>query len=125
MAARCRAASRRFPPVGMKITRLATLPSKPCARSGTALPISNSAPACWAMRHPSHARIAACAGACNAVAPRVAAVIPVLNEEGAIGPTIAALPRDAIGTVIVVDGVSRDGTVAEARAAGADVLVEY
>jgi glycosyltransferase involved in cell wall biosynthesis len=54
----------------------------------------------------------------------VAAVIPVLNEEGAIGPTVAGIPRDAVGRVIVVDGGSRDGTVAEAEAAGAEVLTE-
>jgi glycosyltransferase involved in cell wall biosynthesis len=54
----------------------------------------------------------------------VAAVIPAWNEEGAIGPTVAGIPRDAVGTVIVVDGGSRDGTVAEAQAAGAEVIVE-
>jgi glycosyltransferase involved in cell wall biosynthesis len=48
----------------------------------------------------------------------------VLNEAGAIGPTVARLARDVVGTVLVVDGGSRDGTVAEARAAGAEVLVE-
>ncbi len=57
------------------------------------------------------------------VGPLVAAVIPVLNEEGAIGPTLARLPA-RVGLRIVVDGGSRDGTVAEARAQGADVLVE-
>ncbi len=55
---------------------------------------------------------------------RVCAVIPVLNEAGAIGPTIASLPRDEVDAIIVVDGGSRDATVAEARAAGAEVLVE-
>ncbi len=58
------------------------------------------------------------------VAGRVAAVIPVLDEQGAIGPTVAGLPRAHIGTVIVVDGGSRDGTVVEARDAGAEVVVE-
>ena len=56
--------------------------------------------------------------------PAVAAVIPVLNEQGAIGPTVRGLPRHALGLVIVVDGGSTDGTVAEARAAGAEVLEE-
>jgi glycosyltransferase involved in cell wall biosynthesis len=51
-------------------------------------------------------------------------VIPVLNEQGAIGPTLARMPRDAVDCAIVVDGGSRDGTVAEARAHGAIVLVE-
>lgn len=56
--------------------------------------------------------------------PRICAVIPVLNEEGAIGPTVSRLPRDVVDAVVVVDGGSRDGTVEEARAAGATVLVE-
>jgi len=55
--------------------------------------------------------------------PRIAAIIPVLDEEGAIGPVVAAVPRDWVDEVIVVDGGSRDGTVAEARAVGATVLV--
>jgi glycosyltransferase involved in cell wall biosynthesis len=55
---------------------------------------------------------------------RVCAVIPVLNERGAIGPTVARVPRDVVDTVIVVDGGSQDGTVEEARAAGAVVIVE-
>jgi glycosyltransferase involved in cell wall biosynthesis len=54
---------------------------------------------------------------------RVCTIIPVLNEAGAIGPTLRRLPP-SIGTAIVVDGGSRDGTVEEARAAGATVLVE-
>ena len=59
------------------------------------------------------------------VPPRdlVAAVIPVLNEAGAIGPTLARLPA-SVGLQIVVDGGSTDGTVAEARAHGATVIVE-
>lgn len=55
---------------------------------------------------------------------RVFAVIPVLNEEGAIGTTLARLPAEYVHAAIVVDGGSRDGTVAEARAAGATVIVE-
>jgi glycosyltransferase involved in cell wall biosynthesis len=54
--------------------------------------------------------------------PRVALVIPTLNEEEAIGGVIAAAPRDAVDQVIVVDGSSSDGTVARARAAGAYVI---
>ena len=54
----------------------------------------------------------------------IAAIIPVLNEQGAIGPTVRSLPRDLLDLIVVVDGDSRDGTVAEARAAGAEVLVE-
>ena len=55
---------------------------------------------------------------------RIAAIIPVLDEEGAIGPVLAAMPRDWVDEVIVVDGGSGDGTAAVARAAGATVLVE-
>jgi glycosyltransferase involved in cell wall biosynthesis len=53
----------------------------------------------------------------------VAAVIPVLNEQGAIGPTLARLGRGA-DLAIVVDGGSTDETAAEARAHGAVVLAE-
>ncbi len=56
--------------------------------------------------------------------PRVVAIVPVLNEEGAIGPTIATLPRSVVDATLVVDGGSTDATVEEARAAGAEVLVE-
>lgn len=55
---------------------------------------------------------------------RTAAVIPAVDEEGAIGAVVAAIPRGWIDEVIVVDGGSCDGTVAEARAAGAMVLTE-
>ena len=55
---------------------------------------------------------------------RIAAVIPTWNEAGAIGPTVARLPRDLVAHVIVVDGGSTDGTIAEAEAAGATVLRE-
>lgn len=54
----------------------------------------------------------------------VAVVIPALNEAGAIGPTIRGLPRGLADRVVVVDGGSSDGTVDEARAGGAEVLVE-
>src|ERR1700691_5302599 len=54
----------------------------------------------------------------------VAIVIAAYNEEGAIGPVIEALPGEVCGlatvTVVVADGCA-DGTVAEARAAGAMV----
>jgi glycosyltransferase involved in cell wall biosynthesis len=56
--------------------------------------------------------------------PRIAAIIPVLDEEGAIGPVLTAIPRDWVDEVVVVDGGSRDRTVAVASSAGANVVVE-
>ncbi|HLZ71963.1 MAG TPA: glycosyltransferase family 2 protein [Dehalococcoidia bacterium] len=55
---------------------------------------------------------------------QVVAVIPALDEEGAIGAVVRALPRDLVQRVIVVDNGSRDGTAAAARAAGAEVVSE-
>jgi glycosyltransferase involved in cell wall biosynthesis len=54
--------------------------------------------------------------------PRVAAVIPTLDEAETIAGVIAEIPPGAVDEIIVVDGGSRDGTVAAARAAGAYVL---
>jgi glycosyltransferase involved in cell wall biosynthesis len=56
--------------------------------------------------------------------PRIAAIIPVLDEEGAIGTVVSTIPRDWVDDVIVIDGGSRDGTVDAAGAAGARVIVE-
>ena len=56
--------------------------------------------------------------------PRIAAIIPVLDEEGAIGPILVAMPREWVDEVLVVDGGSHDRTVAEAAAAGARVILE-
>jgi len=58
------------------------------------------------------------------VKARVAAIIPVLDEQGAIAAVLAAMPRRWVEQIIVVDGGSRDLTVDVARAAGATVLVE-
>lgn len=57
-------------------------------------------------------------------AARVAAIIPVLDEAGAIGTVVREMPRDWVDTIIVVDGGSKDRTVAEAEAAGARVVLE-
>ena len=54
--------------------------------------------------------------------PRVVAVIPARNEEGAISKVIAALPRDLVHRVIVVDNGSTDATAAVAEAAGAQIV---
>jgi glycosyltransferase involved in cell wall biosynthesis len=55
---------------------------------------------------------------------RVALVIPTLDEEAAIGGVVAAVPRDFIDDIIVVDSGSTDRTVERARAGGARILVE-
>jgi glycosyltransferase involved in cell wall biosynthesis len=52
----------------------------------------------------------------------IAVVIPVLNEEDAIGSVIDAIRREAVDEVIVADGGSRDRTVAIAEAHGARVI---
>ncbi|MFO0689245.1 MAG: TIGR04283 family arsenosugar biosynthesis glycosyltransferase [Myxococcota bacterium] len=57
----------------------------------------------------------------------VSVVIPTLDEAARIGPLVASLARVGSGPldgieVLVVDGGSRDATVALARAAGARVL---
>src|ERR1035437_4434562 len=56
--------------------------------------------------------------------PTVAVVVPVLNEETAIGAVVAAIPRDLAADVVVVDGGSRDRTAQVAQSAGARVVVE-
>ena len=54
--------------------------------------------------------------------PRVALVIPTLDEEEAIGSVVTAVPRDAVDRIIVVDSLSCDRTVERAAAAGAEVI---
>lgn len=61
---------------------------------------------------------------------KVTVLIPTLNEEEGIGPTIDAIDRDAFSEmgldleVVIVDGDSKDRTQEEARARGAKVIVE-
>ncbi len=52
----------------------------------------------------------------------VSVVIPVLNEEGAIGPVISSLQREAVDEIIIADGGSQDRTVTIAKARGARVI---
>jgi glycosyltransferase involved in cell wall biosynthesis len=56
--------------------------------------------------------------------PRVALVIPTLNEEEAIGEVIRAVPRDVVDDIIVADSGSADRTIERAEAAGARVVIE-
>ncbi|MGH7410802.1 MAG: glycosyltransferase family 2 protein [Candidatus Methylomirabilis sp.] len=53
---------------------------------------------------------------------KIVAIIPALNEEGSIGQVVAAVPRDVVSQVIVVDNGSTDRTADVARAAGATVV---
>ena len=55
--------------------------------------------------------------------PRVALVIPTLDEEQAIGGVIAAVPREVVDTILVVDSASTDRTVERAKTAGARVII--
>jgi glycosyltransferase involved in cell wall biosynthesis len=52
----------------------------------------------------------------------VTIVIPVWNEEDAIGAVIDRIPRDAVDEIIVADGGSKDRTIAIAAARGARVI---
>jgi len=53
-------------------------------------------------------------------ASRLSAILPTLDEAARIGPLVTRLRADPnIAEVIVIDGGSRDDTVARARAAGA------
>lgn len=54
----------------------------------------------------------------------VAVVIPALDEAQALPAVMAAIPRERVREIVVVDNGSRDDTAAVARAAGATVLHE-
>ena len=49
-------------------------------------------------------------------------VIPTFLEAESIAAVVAALPRDIVDRVVVVDGASPDGTAEVARRAGAEVI---
>ena len=55
--------------------------------------------------------------------PGAAVIIPALDEGEAIGDVVRAIPRAVVDEIIVVDGGSRDDTVARARKAGARVVI--
>ena len=57
-----------------------------------------------------------------APAPTVSAVIPTLNEAGNIGWVLRRLPP-VVDEVVLVDGLSTDGTIEVARAVRPDVVV--
>jgi glycosyltransferase involved in cell wall biosynthesis len=54
----------------------------------------------------------------------VAIVIPALDEADALPAVLAAIPRERVSEIVVVDNGSRDATVAVALAAGATVVHE-
>ncbi len=56
--------------------------------------------------------------------PRIAAVIPTLDEEQALRGLLAEWPAGVVDEIIVVDGGSADATVAVAAAGGARVVTE-
>ncbi len=56
--------------------------------------------------------------------PRIAAVIPVLDEEVALRSLLAEWPPGLVDEIVVVDGGSTDETAAVAAAGGARVVVE-
>jgi len=55
---------------------------------------------------------------------QVTAIIPALDEEGAIGEAVARLDRTLVHEVIVVDNGSCDRTAERAAAAGARIIFE-
>jgi glycosyltransferase involved in cell wall biosynthesis len=57
--------------------------------------------------------------------PVVSAIIPCLEEEDAIAAVVAAVLKEGVFEAVVVDGGSRDHTVARAAAAGARIVIEH
>lgn len=54
--------------------------------------------------------------------PSVSVIIPAFNEAPSIGKVVAAIPKDVVAQVIVVDNGSTDETAAQAAQEGAVVL---
>lgn len=57
-------------------------------------------------------------------APRIAVVIPALDEEASIDAVVRSIDRALVAQIVVGDNGSRDRTAELARAAGAEVVVE-
>lgn len=55
---------------------------------------------------------------------KICVLIPALNEAESVGLVIRDLPREVVGRVVVCDNGSTDGTPDQARAAGAEVVIE-
>ena len=58
------------------------------------------------------------------ISPKIAVLIPALNEEQAIGKVVSALRDTGIDRILVVDNGSTDKTTDVAKRAGADVVFE-
>lgn len=56
--------------------------------------------------------------------PKIAVVIPALNEESSLPLVLADIPRDLVNDIVVVDNGSHDRTAEVARAGGARVVAE-
>ena len=56
--------------------------------------------------------------------PRIAVVIPALDEEASIEAVVRSIDRALVAQIVVGDNGSRDRTAGLARAAGAEVVVE-
>lgn len=56
--------------------------------------------------------------------PKIAVVMPALNEEDVIANAVEAIPHEIVSEIIVVDNGSTDRTAERAAAAGAQVVVE-
>jgi len=58
----------------------------------------------------------------NQMRPHVSLIIPAFNEEKSIGSVLRAIPRQAVGEIIVVDNGSTDRTADVARHCGAKLF---